>query len=89
MVTRASAHDSGPDGISPQLVNCRLAVPSTSSEPNQFAIIGNVAQLGAWDPELAIRLLPNSLTHTFTADLLLPLGENIEAKVWTRSIIHK
>ena len=43
---------------------------------------GNIRQLGAWQASRAVDLLPNDQDENmYSANVQLPLGEKIEAKV--------
>ena len=66
------------------LVNCQITVPrfEKSHAGQSLAIIGNVAQLGAWSPSQAVRLLPSEDNDTmYSAVVQLPLKQKVEAKV--------
>ena len=81
--------------LTASLVSCQLVVPrmvmaahgmnanSTGGQHQaQLAVNGSVSQLGLWAPDAAVRLLPSSKDETiFPASVMLPVGEQIEAKV--------
>ena len=64
-----------------RLVSCCLLVPRFMAHGAQrLRVTGNIRQLGAW--ERALDLLPNDQDENmYSANVHLPLGEKIEAKV--------
>ena len=87
----AAEQQVAPELLEGSLVSCQLVVPrlvmaahgmAANGSQHQLAVNGSVSQLGLWAPDQAVRLMPSTSDESIlTANVMLPVGELIEAKV--------
>ena len=65
------------------LVPCSLLVPRFVAQGGyRLRVVGNIPQLGQWQASGAVDLLPSDKDkNMYSANVQLPLGKKIEAKV--------
>ena len=64
-------------------MSCCLLVPRFVAQGGyKLKVVGNIPQLGAWRTSRALDLLPSDKDkNMYSANVQLPLGKKIEAKV--------